>query len=140
MDEPTQPMRGGCLCGAVRYEVDGPLRNVVGCHCGQCLKTHGNYAAYSATDKKNLRLIEDRGLAWYKSSDTARRGFCRECGASLFWEPTFADYIAVSAGSMDGPTGLKVVRHIFTQDKPDWYEITDGAEQVAASMYTNDPA
>ena len=138
MAEPTQPMRGGCLCGAVRYEIDGPLRDVVTCHCGQCLKTHGNYAAYSATDKKNLRLIEDRGLAWYDSSDKAKRGFCRECGASLFWKPTFADYVAVSAGSMDGPTGLKVARHIFTREKPDWYEITDGKEEVLESMYTSD--
>ncbi|MEM7121966.1 MAG: GFA family protein [Pseudomonadota bacterium] len=135
MAEPTTPMRGGCLCGAVRYELRGKCRNVVGCHCGQCLKTHGNFAAYSAVAKDDLVLTEDRGLTWYVSSDKARRGFCRECGASLFWEPTFDDYVAVSAGSMDGPTGLKLVRHIFTQDKPDWYDIADGAEQFETSMY-----
>ena len=129
---------GGCLCGAVTFEIDGPMRDVVACHCGQCLKTHGNFAAYSATDTDKLRLTEDRGLAWFISSDTARRGFCRECGASLFWEPNFADYTAVAAGALDNPTGLKLVRHIFTDDKPDWYEIADGLEQVAQSMYGRD--
>jgi hypothetical protein len=129
---------GGCLCGAVKFEIDGPMRDVVACHCGQCQKTHGNFAAYSATDTDKLRLTEDRGLAWFISSETARRGFCRECGASLFWEPNFADYTAVAAGALDSPTGLKLVRHIFTDDKPDWYEIADGLEQVAQSMYGRD--
>jgi hypothetical protein len=129
---------GSCLCGAVKFEIDGPMRDVVACHCGQCQKTHGNFAAYSATDTDKLRLTEDRGLAWFISSETARRGFCRECGASLFWEPNFADYTAVAAGSLDNPTGLKLVRHIFTDHKPDWYEIKDGLEQVAQSMYGRD--
>jgi hypothetical protein len=129
---------GGCLCGAVKFEIDGPMRDVVACHCGQCMKTHGNFGAYSATDKDKLKFTEDHGLTWFISSDTARRGFCRECGASLFWEPNFADYTAVAAGALDNPTGLKLVRHIFTDDKPDWYEISDGLEQVGQSMYSHD--
>jgi hypothetical protein len=129
---------GGCLCGAVKFEIDGPMRDVVACHCEQCMKTHGNFGAYSATDKDKLKFTEDHGLTWFISSDTARRGFCRECGASLFWEPNFADYTAVAAGALDNPTGLKLVRHIFTDDKPDWYEIADGLEQVGQSMYGHD--
>jgi hypothetical protein len=130
--------KGGCLCGAVTFEVHGPMRDVVACHCGQCLKSHGNFAAFSATAKENLRFTEDHGLAWYVSSEKARRGFCRECGASMFWEPSFADYTAVAAGALESPTGLKLVRHIFVTDKPDWYEIADGLEQVEESMYTSD--
>ena len=129
---------GGCLCGAVKFDIEGPLRDVVACHCGQCQKTHGNFAAYSATDKDKLHLVEDRGLAWYTSSDAARRGFCRECGASLFWDPNFAGHTAIAAGALDGPTGLKLVRHVNTVDKPDWYDITDNAEQTTGTMYNND--
>ncbi len=139
-DTSTDKHTGGCLCGAVTFDIEGPMRDVVACHCGQCQKTHGNFAAYSAADKAKLHLTEDRGLAWYSSSDSARRGFCRECGASLFWEPGFADYVSVAAGALDSPTGLKLVRHIFTDDKPDWYNITDGLEQVAQSMYGRDTA
>ena len=128
---------GGCLCGAVRYHTSAPLRDVVACHCGQCQRTHGTFGAYTAVETADLHFDEDRGLAWYASSDKASRGFCRECGASLFWRPTFASYTALAAGTLDQPTGLKLVRHIFTADKPDWYEITDGQEQVAQSQYGN---
>ena len=127
---------GGCLCGAVRYEIEGGLREVIGCHCGQCQRTHGNFAAYTATAVERLVFLEQRGLAWYQSSDTARRGFCRECGSSLFWDPLPKDYIAVAAGSLDQPTGLKLTKHIFVEDKPDFYEITDGLPQYKASSFT----
>ncbi len=124
---------GGCLCGAVRYEVRGPLRDVIGCHCGQCLRSHGNFAPYTATPEDGLTLVEERGLAWYASSDKARRGFCRECGSSLFWKPVAKSYVAVSAGSFDQPSGLKLTSHIFVDDKPDFYEITDGLPQSGGS-------
>ncbi len=123
---------GRCLCGAVRYEIRGPLRGVVNCHCGQCLRTHGNVAAYTRCARSDLVLTEDRGLKWYRSSDFARRGFCRECGASLFWEPLGEDRVSVAAGSIDPPSGLKTIRHIFVADKGDYYEIADGLETLPA--------
>tara|TARA_B100000676_G_scaffold40731_2_gene38696 strand:- start:927 stop:1343 length:417 start_codon:yes stop_codon:yes gene_type:complete len=134
----TAQHTGGCLCGAVRYRVEGTMREVVACHCGQCQRSHGNFAAFSACDNDQLAFDEDRGLAWYASSDNARRGFCRECGSSLFWQPTFADYISVAAGSIDQPSGLTMVRHIYTVDVPDWYEIGDELEQIETSMYGRD--
>lgn len=133
----SKQQTGACLCGAVRFHTTAKLRDVVACHCGQCQRTHGNFAAYTAVESENLVLDEDRGLAWYASSDKASRGFCRECGASLFWKPAFASYTAVAAGALDQPTGLTLVRHIYTKDKPDWYEIRDGLEQVAESQYGN---
>lgn len=121
---------GRCLCGAVAYEIRGKLRDVVNCHCGQCLRTHGNVAAYSAVKRADLVLTEERGLKWYGSSGAARRGFCQDCGASLFWDATARDYVAVAAGSIDPPSGLKTVGHIFTAHKGDYYEITDGLEAL----------
>ena len=76
---------GGCLCGAIRYAVRGPLRPVVNCHCGQCLRWHGNFGAYSAADWDDVTVAGRRHLKWYDSSSFARRGFCRRCGSSLFW-------------------------------------------------------
>lgn len=126
---------GGCLCGAVRYVVRGPLRDVVNCHCRQCQRTHGNYAAYSACARTDLVLLENRGLKWYASSERARRGFCSECGSSLFWEPAGKDSICVAAGSIDPPTGLKTVRHIYTADQGDYYQICDALERFPGSMF-----
>jgi len=121
--------RGGCLCGAVAYEVRGKLRDALVCHCGMCQKTHGVPAAYSAAGKDDLRLTETRGLKWYRSSPLARRGFCGECGASLFWQADRADYVAIACGTLQQPSGVKLVGHIFLQDKGDYYEIKDGLPQ-----------
>ncbi len=129
---PALRATGGCLCGAVRYQIRGPLRPVVNCHCGQCRRTHGNVAAYTSVARADLVLTEDRGLKWYRSSEVARRGFCRNCGASLFWERLGEDRVAVAAGGIDPPSGLKTIRHIFVADKGDYYEIADGLETLPA--------
>ncbi len=131
---PGKTHAGGCLCGAVRYAVRGELRDVVNCHCGQCRRVHGHYGAYARTPRANLDLTETRGLKWYVSSDTARRGFCGECGASLFWERRGKDHTAIAAGSLDQPTGLRTIGHIFTADCADYYRIDDGLEKWPGSM------
>lgn len=124
---------GGCLCGSVRYEVKGPLRNVVNCHCSICQRLTGSFGAHTKARKLNIRVTKDTGLAWYKSSEIARRGFCRDCGSSLFWEPFDLDATGILAGSVDGPTGLSSIGHIFVGEKCDFYEITDKLPQYDAS-------
>ncbi len=131
-DTPTAS--GRCLCGAVAYTLHGPLRGVINCHCGQCLRTHGNFAAYTNVHRAELTLIEDRGLRWFESSDTASRGFCGRCGASLFWEPRGGETISVAAGTLDRPSGLKTVANIFVADKVDYYEIPDNLPSYPGTM------
>jgi len=116
---------GGCLCGAVRYRLTEPARQIVACHCSQCVKTHGHYAAYSAVPTEAIEIDGADNVTWYDSSETAKRGFCKICGSRLFWRKMDSGYIAVAAGSFDTPTGLKLVSHIFVADKPDYYGITD---------------
>ena len=120
---------GSCLCGAVRFFIDGPMRPVLACHCGQCRKQSGHVWATTSVAEADLTLDRDDGLAWYRSSDTARRGFCRLCGSSLFWQPDDAPRIAVAAGALDAPTGLRLGGHVFVADKGDYYEIGDGLPQ-----------
>lgn len=130
--------QGGCLCGAVRYEVRGSLRPVVNCHCGQCRRFHGHHGAYTGAAWENVALQGEPCLRWYRSSDQARRGFCGTCGSSLFWDKDGRGFVAIAAGSLDQPSGLTTVRHIFTADRGDYYEITDGLEQVPGSMLMTD--
>lgn len=127
-DQP--PHSGGCLCGAVRYELSGEPRDVINCHCTQCRRFHGHVAAYTAVARDDLVLVEDGGLQWYRSSEGARRGFCARCGSSLLWERIDAPTVSISAGSLDQPTGLRTIRHAFVADKADYYAITDGLEQL----------
>jgi hypothetical protein len=117
---------GGCLCGAVRYETTGELRGVVLCHCAMCRRTHGHFAAYTAARKSAFRLVESRGLKWYASSARARRGFCGECGASLFWDADDRDTISLAAGTLDAPTGLATILQIHTASAGDYYELPAG--------------
>ena len=132
-DIETKITTGGCLCGAVRYEIKGRLRDVVNCHCGQCRRLNGNYGSHSKASKSNISITKDEGLAWYKISDTVRRGFCRECGSGLFWEPYQQDATGIIVGSLDSPTGLKTIGHIFVAEKSDFYEITDDCPQFQES-------
>ena len=120
---------GSCLCGGVRFTVHGSLRDIIYCHCEQCRRTSGHFIAASAANKGDLQLESEEHLAWYRSSDTARRGFCRICGSSLFWDSDSENYVAITAGSLDQPCGLKAAGHIYVDRKADYYEINDGLPQ-----------
>lgn len=131
----NNPLRatGGCLCGAVKYEIKGTLYNVINCHCSNCHRIHGHIAAYASSKRKDLKLIEQRGLKWYRSvkdeTPDVYRGFCKECGASLFWDARGDVYIYISAGTLDQPTGLKTIGHIWLNQAGDYYEHTDDFEK-----------
>jgi hypothetical protein len=128
---------GRCLCGAVTYRVSGNMRDVVNCHCSQCRRIHGHAPGYSAARKAEIAIEGEDNITWYHSSEEAQRGFCSRCGSSLFWRPEGRETISVSAGSLNPPTGLKTVRHIFAADKGDYYTISDGVPQDPGTMAGN---
>jgi hypothetical protein len=103
---------------------------VIACHCIQCRKQTGNYLSATACGDTELKIIEDRGLAWYRSSPEARRGFCKECGSVLFWKKDGSDSTSITAGSIDGPTGAPLEGHIFCESAGDYYEIAGGAYRL----------
>ncbi len=124
---------GGCLCGGVRYEIQGPVRDVVNCHCSKCRRFLGNFGAYTMTKESKLKLLQDKSLKWYRSlsdeTPNVHRGFCSECGSSLFWHPRDTDLMAVTAGSLDQPTGLKTIGHVWVSQRGDYYQLDDGLPQ-----------
>ncbi|MEA2418818.1 MAG: hypothetical protein QOE60_1024 [Thermoleophilaceae bacterium] len=117
---------GRCLCGAVRYEIDGPLRDVSVCHCVECRRWQGSPGGYTAAPREALRVAGEDRLRWIDGPESdahARRGFCGECGSSLFWDAPDRDTISIAAGTLDPPTGLKTVTHIYTASASDYYEL-----------------
>ena len=122
-------VKGSCDCQGVVFELIGELRDVVFCHCSQCRKTSGHYWAATQVSKGNLNLIKATSLSWYDSSDKARRGFCSVCGSSMFYERKGIDKISVSAGSLEIPTSLDRMRHIYVTSKGDYYDISDDLPQ-----------
>ncbi len=125
----TASKHGSCLCGRVSFTVTGDLAAPDACHCRQCRKQSGHCFASTNVPRAALVVAGDENVAWYRSSEKVRRGFCRTCGSSLFWDPPERDWIAVAMGAFDTPTGTHLDRHIFVAEKGDYYEIGDGLPQ-----------
>lgn len=124
---------GNCLCGAVQMTIRGPMADIGICHCGQCRRWHGDAPAYSRAAWAQIDLVGEEHLHWYRSSDIARRGSCKICGSSMFWERSGGDAVSIAAGCLNPPTGLRAREHIFVADKGDYCDIADGLPQFAVT-------
>ncbi|WP_100367767.1 GFA family protein [Yoonia maricola] len=123
-------LRGRCECGAVAFEIANARDTVTCCHCSQCRRTSGHYWASTRADIADVTFTRDDGLSWFQSSKDARRGFCKNCGSSLFYQPVGANHLGIAAGSLDLPTGMTAGKHIFTADAGDYYTIPDDAPHI----------
>lgn len=119
--------QGSCLCGAVTFTAAGAIKDPAACHCTQCHKQSGHYWAAMQVPDDALQVVGE--VRWYAASAIATRGFCPTCGSFLFWKGHADVDTGVSLGALDGPTGLRLERHIFTADKGDYYEISDSVRQ-----------
>jgi hypothetical protein len=120
---------GGCLCGGVRYEVEGPLAVVQLCHCGQCRKAQGSaFGANLPVASAAFRLIQGADLLReYRASPPKRRVFCGTCGSALFSQRDDApEGLRLRAGTLDGDgDGVEIGFHIQTASKAAWWPIDD---------------
>ena len=125
-------MTGSCLCGAVRFEIDGAVTPIEFCHCPRCRKAYGG--AFAATFYVRASAFKwTRGEAQAMKYDAPireyppayRHVFCRVCGSSLPIVNQEMDFAEIPAGVMDDDPGCRPLRHIFTQRKAPWFEIRD---------------
>jgi len=125
-------LRGSCLCGGVKFEVDGQLRDARNCHCSMCRKAHG--AAFRT--RATVRAADFRYLAGeqlissYESSPGNNRTFCSRCGSRLI--TTFAahpEYYGLPLGILDDDPGIKPTNHVHVASKASWFDITDDLPQ-----------
>jgi len=129
-------IEGGCLCGKIRYEIDGAIFDISHCHCSMCRKIHGAaFATFGTVQRKNFRwLCGEESIAVYRSSAKMERMFCLHCGSSLLIqeedEPD-VDYVAL--GTVDGDPGCRPEFHIWVGSKAPWHTITDKLPQFEAS-------
>ncbi|WP_413993138.1 GFA family protein [Labrys okinawensis] len=131
-----KPLRatGRCLCGSVRFAVRGQLVDVSACHCYLCRRLHSHFAAYTACDPSDLEITAGGKLRWYRSSPLARRGFCARCGAQMFSARDDRQHIAIAAGTIDEPTGLRLTSHLCVRQRGDYYDIADGLPQTGGKI------
>lgn len=122
----TGPMGGGCLCGAVRYEVSRPPLEVYYCHCRVCQRASGNVVTIWAQFAAVSFRITCGEVKFYRSSDVARRGFCGNCGTHLVVTGFEADEpVAVAVGSLNHPEDLRPEGHFGVESKVPWFNVLD---------------
>ncbi|MGA9658218.1 MAG: GFA family protein [Asticcacaulis sp.] len=96
--------KGGCQCGAVRFEITGPLGRSSICHCRMCQKAFGNFFAPLVSTADGSLVWTKAEPARFQSSNLVKRGFCTACGTPLTYEAP--DGVAVAIGAFDHPETL----------------------------------
>ena len=118
--------RGGCLCGAVRYTTHGELRRrISACHCHMCRRHHAGIGYYTSVAKDEIEIDGGTALRWFESSPGVGRGFCQNCGSSLFFREDKTRVVDIAPGSFEQMPDLKVAHHIFVASQGDYYRIDD---------------
>lgn len=126
-----------CLCGAVRFSLPQPLREVGMCHCGMCRRWAG--APLNGGISAAVTMRAGDALRWYAASPWGERGFCARCGSSLFWRQkgSRANWM-VCAGSLPSTDGLRLVQHIYMDDKPAYYDMAGDARRLTGDAFTDE--
>ena len=120
-------LTGTCACGQVHYTCDVMPTNASTCHCTQCRKMSGHVWASAQVPGDTLHITGP--VRWIALTAQARRGVCPNCGAFLFWQGVGESEISIALGSVDGPTGLRLQKQIFTANKGDYYDLSEDIPQ-----------
>jgi len=123
---------GQCHCGAVQFTGKGPIKGVDACHCGTCRKLNaGPYMGVGFHEGIDLKKSES--LKWYESSPWARRGFCAECGTSLFYNLKGSEFYSVSSGCLNMPKDMSLNKEYFIDEKPEFYNFKGERPRLTAA-------
>ncbi len=134
---PPGRVQGSCLCGAVAYEIDGPIREMRHCHCSRCRK------ARSAAHATNV-YVRESALGWLRGEDLVQsykvpeakffaNCFCGACGSKVPRVDPSRGLAVVPAGSLDHDPGARPGMHIFVGSKAPWHEIADALPRHEAA-------
>ena len=128
-----ETVKGGCLCGSVRFECILPSKWCAHCHCTMCRKAHGaGYVTWVGFDSVQFMLITgDHHLTWYLSSTGARRGFCKTCGSTMLFESRrWPHETHVALGCIDDPIDRKPQANSFFDEHVSWMPIDDALKMI----------
>ncbi|HEY8003047.1 MAG TPA: GFA family protein [Phenylobacterium sp.] len=119
---------GGCLCGAVRFAVEGPAKWTAYCHCQSCRKhTGAPVSAFAGFEADRCEFTRGE-LQRYASSSGVKRGFCGACGSTLTYQgDRWPTEIHVHVGAFDRPQDFPPAGHAFPEERVAWLHITDPA-------------
>ena len=132
MVEETMPITGGCLCGAVRYELSEPPIKGVICHCRMCQKSTGSAFMVSAGFSRSALRFTKGEPKLYRSSSIKDKGFCSNCGSMLTDQylvrtgGSNPDKVWVLLGTLDHPETVSIHSHFGVESQLPWVHFDDG--------------
>jgi hypothetical protein len=117
-------LAGGCLCGAIAYEVDAPLERIAHCHCRTCRKTHGAaFSSVTAVPREKFRWVRGQEvLGAFESSPGKFRRFRTRCGSHVMAERLGQPVVLLRLGCLDTPVSERPQVHIWRSDAASWYD------------------
>lgn len=130
---------GGCLCGAVRFEIKGTPGHSGACHCANCRRWSGGVYLSIEVKPEDMSISVSDGLTAFASSDWAERAFCKSCGSSLWYKVTapgpFQNMRYLGLGTLDDPNGLPLTEELFIDHKPDGYSFEQETRQITKAEF-----
>jgi hypothetical protein len=136
-------IRGGCLCGGVRFEIARAVGPFELCHCSRCRKASGSaFAAYLGVQREDFQLLQGEELirtyeAPLRDKPPAyRKCFCGRCGSPVPDPKSESPWVELAAGVLDDDPGLRPERHILMELKSPWFTISDALPQLDRAALT----
>jgi hypothetical protein len=131
---PTTEYSGGCLCGTVRFAFIPPTLFSAHCHCRYCRRAHGAaFVTWAGVPEDRFRITrgEDR-VTWFASSRQGQRGFCSQCGTTLFYRSSVCPgEVHVALACMDGKIDREPELHVFYDEHVDWVSVRDDLPKLS---------
>lgn len=126
--------KGSCLCGEIRFELNGPINDIVFCHCSECRRVQGSaFATNGNVAKSDFRYIAGENLLTaFESSPGKTKYFCSKCGSPMLsTNANFPDSARVRLGTIQTDITERPGCHIFVESKANWDNITDDLPQFS---------
>ncbi len=129
----SQPITGGCLCGAIRYTVSEPVQNIIACHCVNCRKATGSGASHNAIlPMSAVTFTQGKTKVFTDTADNGNklyRHFCGDCGSPIMSQrAAVPERTVLKAGTLDAPEQLKITMDVWTRSALPWMHIDPATE------------
>lgn len=127
---------GGCLCGAVRYEVAWPPLSVMACHCTHCQKQSGSALSTIAMVPRDAVKVTGELTDYHDSGESGGavvRRFCGTCGSPVLTDipqEQLKGFLFIKTGTLDDTAGVSPASHLWTRSAQGWFVFPEGAVKV----------
>ena len=127
----TSTLEGGCLCGTVRYRVEGAPKWAAHCHCRDCRRATGApFVTYAGYPTAKVTWLGEKPVAFASSPGVTRR-FCSRCGSPLAYEgERWPGEFHIHVGTLDRPEAIRPEGHVYTAYQIPWVKLADGLPRV----------